>query len=52
MTPAERRNPDVLNASRRRRIARGSGTQVHEINELLRQFEQARTMAKRMREMQ
>jgi signal recognition particle subunit SRP54 len=38
MTPLERRRPDVLNASRKRRIAAGSGTTVPEINQLLRQF--------------
>jgi len=38
MTPHERRKPDVLNASRRRRIARGSGTQVQEVNRLIKQF--------------
>ena len=48
MTPKERRNPDVLNASRKRRIAKGSGTQPQDINELLRQFDQARQMARRM----
>ena len=48
MTPRERRHPDILNASRKRRIASGSGTQVQDVNELLRQFEQTRQMAKRM----
>lgn len=38
MTPAERRNPDLLNASRRRRIARGSGTDVQDVNRVLKQF--------------
>ena len=38
MTPGERRNPDILNASRRRRIARGSGTDVQDVNRLLKQF--------------
>jgi len=52
MTPQERRRPELLNASRRRRIAKGSGTQVSDVNDLLRQFEQARKMAKRMRELQ
>jgi len=46
MTPKERRNPDILNASRRRRIAAGSGTSVQEVNQLLRQFEQVKTMIK------
>ncbi len=40
MTPAERRNPKVINASRKRRIARGSGTSVQDINALLQQFRQ------------
>lgn len=46
MTPMERRNPDILNASRKRRIAAGSGVTVQEINQLLKQFEQARSMMK------
>jgi len=48
MTRMERRNPDILNASRKRRIAAGSGTTVQEVNLLLKQFEQARTMMKNM----
>ena len=44
MTPAERENPRILNASRRRRIARGSGTQVRDINQLLNQFRQMQKM--------
>ncbi|MDD3213958.1 MAG: signal recognition particle protein [Eubacteriales bacterium] len=48
MTPRERRNPNVLNASRRKRIAAGSGTTVQDVNSLMRQFEQARDMMKRM----
>ena len=46
MTRMERRNPDILNASRKRRVAAGSGTTVQEVNQLLKQFEQARTMMK------
>ena len=46
MTRMERRNPDILNASRKRRIAAGSGTTVQEINLLLKQFEQTRQMMK------
>jgi signal recognition particle subunit SRP54 len=38
MTPTERRNPDILNASRRRRIARGSGLEVQDVNRLVKQF--------------
>ena len=48
MTKLERRNPDVLNASRRRRIAAGSGTQVQDVNLLIKQFDQARSMMKQM----
>jgi signal recognition particle subunit SRP54 len=46
MTPRERRSPDVINGSRRKRIARGSGTTVQEINQLLKQFAQAKKMMK------
>ena len=48
MTPKERRNPSVLNASRRKRIAAGSGTTVQDVNQLIRQFENAKDMMKRM----
>jgi signal recognition particle subunit SRP54 len=48
MTREERRNPRVLNASRKRRIARGSGTTVQEVNQLLRQFAQMQQMMKQM----
>ncbi|MDY2597375.1 MAG: signal recognition particle protein [Eubacteriales bacterium] len=46
MTPRERRKPDILNASRKKRIAAGSGTSVQEINRLLKQFEQSRQLMK------
>ena len=46
MTRMERRNPDILNGSRKRRIAAGSGTTVQEVNLLLKQFDQARSMMK------
>lgn len=46
MTPAERRNPRLLNASRRRRIAKGSGTSVQEINRLIKTFEETKGMMK------
>ena len=49
MTPQERRNPGILNARRRLRISKGSGTEVREINALLKQFEQMRKMMKMMR---
>ena len=48
MTRMERRNPDILNASRRRRIAAGSGTTVQDVNLLVKQFEQARDLMKNM----
>ena len=48
MTRMERRNPDILNASRKRRIAAGSGTTVQEVNLLLKQFDQAKGMMKNM----
>jgi signal recognition particle subunit SRP54 len=46
MTPAERRRHDLINGSRRKRIARGSGTSVEEVNRLLKQFVQMRKMLK------
>jgi len=49
MTPAERRNPDILKASRKRRIAAGSGRSVEEVNRLLKQFEQMKVMIKQMK---
>ncbi len=48
MTLKERRNPQLLNASRRKRIAAGSGTTVQDVNKLMRQFEQMRDMMKKM----
>ena len=51
MTAKERRNPDILNASRRKRIAAGSGTTVQDVNALIRQFEQARQMMKQVMNM-
>lgn len=49
MTPRERRHPDVINGSRRKRIARGSGTSVQDVNQLLRQFAQAKRMMKTLK---
>ncbi len=49
MTLEERRNPDILKASRKRRIASGSGTSVEEVNRLLKQFEQMKIMVKQMK---
>ena len=46
MTPAERAKPEILNASRRKRIAAGSGTSVEEVNKLIRQFDQTRKLMK------
>jgi len=46
MTPLERREPSVINGSRRKRIARGSGTRVEDVNRVLRQFAQARKLMK------
>ncbi len=46
MTPKERENPDILGASRKRRIAAGSGTTVEEVNKLLKQFDQTRKLMK------
>ena len=48
MTPQERRHPETIDGSRRRRIARGSGTSVQEVNRLLRQFAEARKMLKQI----
>ncbi len=44
MTPEERANPQILNHSRKRRIARGSGNDIHEVNQFIKQFEQMRKM--------
>ncbi len=52
MTREERRHPEILNASRRARIARGSGTSVAEVNDLLRQFNQMKRMMKEMGKLQ
>jgi signal recognition particle subunit SRP54 len=49
MTPAERRDPDILNASRRRRIAAGSGTSIAEVNRLVKQFTDMQKLMKQLR---
>ena len=49
MTPIERKNPDILNGVRKKRIAMGSGTSVQEVNQLLKQFNQMRKMMKMMK---
>lgn len=51
MTKAERTNPNILNGSRRKRIAEGSGMRVQDVNRLLKQFEEARKMMKKMQSM-
>ena len=48
MTPAERRNPDLLNGSRKKRIVAGSGTQIQDLNRLLKQHKQMAKMMKKM----
>lgn len=52
MTPQERTNPDLLNGSRRKRIAVGSGTGIEEVNKLVKQFEEMRKMMKTVNKMQ
>src|SRR5690606_29854333 len=48
MTPEEKKNPEIINASRRKRIAKGSGRPVQEVNRLLKQFEEMKKMMKQM----
>lgn len=48
MTPEERRHPDIINGSRRRRIAAGSGSDIHQVNQLLNQFKQVQKMMKQL----
>ena len=48
LTPAERRDPSLLNGSRRKRIAKGSGSGVDDVNRLLKQFVQARKLMKQL----
>ena len=49
MTLTERANPDIIKGARRRRIALGSGTQVQDVNKLLKQFDEMQRMMKKMR---
>jgi signal recognition particle subunit SRP54 len=49
MTPRERRHPDVLNGSRKRRITQGSGTQIQDRNQLLKQHKQMQKVMKKMK---
>ena len=51
MTPAEREDPDIINASRKKRIAKGSGMQVEDVNRLLKQYEQMKKMFKQLGKM-
>ena len=48
MTPAERRNPEIIKGSRKRRIAAGSGMQIQDVNRLLKQFDQMQRMMKKI----
>jgi len=50
MTPEERRNPRIINMSRKRRIARGSGTSVSEVNKVLKRYQDMRKMMKKLRD--
>lgn len=52
MTPGERKTPDIINGSRRKRIASGSGTDIQQVNQLLKQFEDMRKMMKSIGKMQ
>jgi len=52
MTIAERTTPEIINANRRKRIAKGSGTSIQEVNRLLKQFEDMKKMVKQMTNMQ
>ena len=49
MTPKERENPSLINSSRKKRIAQGSGTQIQDVNRLLRQFDQTKQLMKQMK---
>jgi signal recognition particle subunit SRP54 len=51
MTPAERTNPDIINGNRRKRIALGSGTDIQQVNQLLKQFDEMRKMMKNIGKM-
>jgi signal recognition particle subunit SRP54 len=52
MTLKERQNPDLLNSSRKIRIAKGSGTSIQQVNNLMKQFEDMRKMMKMMNKVQ
>lgn len=51
MTPAERLQPEIMNGSRRKRLADGSGNTIQEVNQFLKQFEEMRKMMKKMQNM-
>ena len=51
MTPIERANPDIINGTRRKRLAKGSGTDIQQVNNLLKQFNEMRKMMKKMNKM-
>jgi len=51
MTPVERSNPDLINGSRRKRLADGSGTSIQQVNQLLKQFNDMKAMMKKMNAM-
>ena len=51
MTPAERKDPDIIDANRRKRIAGGSGKDINEVNAFMKQFEQMKEMMKMMNKM-
>ena len=51
MTPQERNNPSIINASRRKRIAAGSGTRIQDVNQLLKSYEDLKRMMKQMSSM-
>ena len=52
MTKKERENPDIIDSSRRKRIARGSGTTVQDVNKLLKQFKETKKMMKKFTDME
>jgi signal recognition particle subunit SRP54 len=52
MTPGERRNPEIINGSRRSRIARGSGSSVQDVNRLLKQFAELKKMMRQFKSME
>ena len=52
MTPKERKNPEIINGSRRARIAKGSGKDVQKVNQLMKQFEEMKKMMKTVNKMQ